>query len=531
MLGSYVQVFNGILGYLVLFAVARSWGGFAPTALGIVSFGTAFVGMFSIISDLGFTNAHIKRVSEGQDIGKCIGTFAAIKMVLTGAMAVVVIAVLLVMRHTKYAFHDASKESVVYVFVLYYILLSISQIATSTFNAQQRMAKTNLSQAAEVMARLPVTLAVVSAGVVVGVTGMGAVAPLFKWPGWLEGFRAFVASHAVGALAMTYIAGVFATLITAFSMFRGYKFSKPDMAVAKSYFKFAIPTILISAIAVISVNIGRVMLGMFWPAAEIGYFSGAQRISYFIIAISSSVNILLFPLYSAYHSRNEIGAIRAIAFNSVRYVSMLVMPAIAFLIVCNRQIMFVALSGDFLPGANALSAFAVFVLISVVSVPFTTMIYGMNRPDISAKISLVMCGANIALNALIIPRNGILSWAGIYGAYGAAFSSATSMFIGALLGFSASRKLAGASFPWRSFLSHVTAGTVSGASILIITQFVPITRWFSLLGFAALCVVIYAGALLAMGELKKKDLEFFMDAMHPGKMAEYVKEEIKEKEK
>lgn len=84
LLSSYVQVFNGVLGYLILFAVARSWGSFAPTALGIVSFGTAFVGMFSIISDLGFGNAHIKRVSEGQDLGRCLGTFAAIKLMLTG---------------------------------------------------------------------------------------------------------------------------------------------------------------------------------------------------------------------------------------------------------------------------------------------------------------------------------------------------------------------------------------------------------------------------------------------------------------
>ena len=55
-----------IVDLLVIFFVARYMG---PEPLGLISFGTAYVTLFLIISNLGFDTAHVKRVSEGKDLG------------------------------------------------------------------------------------------------------------------------------------------------------------------------------------------------------------------------------------------------------------------------------------------------------------------------------------------------------------------------------------------------------------------------------------------------------------------------------
>lgn len=81
-----------------MFVLAKFWGSFAPTALGIVGFAIAFLALFSFISDLGFGGAHIKRISEGKDLGKCIGTYAAIQLVLITTMVAVVLGGILIWK-------------------------------------------------------------------------------------------------------------------------------------------------------------------------------------------------------------------------------------------------------------------------------------------------------------------------------------------------------------------------------------------------------------------------------------------------
>jgi O-antigen/teichoic acid export membrane protein len=62
-----------------------------PEAMGAISSSMAFAGLFAIFGDFGFGIAHYKRVSEGQDLGKCIGTFLVIRIFTTMVMALATI--------------------------------------------------------------------------------------------------------------------------------------------------------------------------------------------------------------------------------------------------------------------------------------------------------------------------------------------------------------------------------------------------------------------------------------------------------
>ena len=84
--GALVAV--GFLGNTLL---AQFWGSYAKEALGTIWFSMAFVGLFWGFSDLGFISAHIKRISEGKDLGECVGTFTLIKAALTVVLVFVVL--------------------------------------------------------------------------------------------------------------------------------------------------------------------------------------------------------------------------------------------------------------------------------------------------------------------------------------------------------------------------------------------------------------------------------------------------------
>ena len=74
---------NAIIGWIALLLVARKMG---ASAIGEFSFALSLVGSFTFIAFFGFKMAHVKRISEGLDLGKCIGTFLSIRLFLISVM-------------------------------------------------------------------------------------------------------------------------------------------------------------------------------------------------------------------------------------------------------------------------------------------------------------------------------------------------------------------------------------------------------------------------------------------------------------
>ena len=157
------QFFIRFLGWIGLIVLAKLWGDFAPEALGIIGFAVAFIALFSIVADLGFGPAHVKRVSEGRDLGTCIGTFAAIKLVLTSIMVSVVFTAIFIWKYVFHSgFSDATTESVVIVFIIYYIFTNLQMIATTTFGGRREIAKREIARSFEGIIKIPLFILVIN---------------------------------------------------------------------------------------------------------------------------------------------------------------------------------------------------------------------------------------------------------------------------------------------------------------------------------------------------------------------------------
>ncbi|WP_276921591.1 oligosaccharide flippase family protein, partial [Ferroplasma acidiphilum] len=66
------QVTNSLFGYIGLFFIIRFVG---LQSWGYLSFSLAFIGVLSIIGDLGYGTAHLKYLSSGEyEEGVCTGT-------------------------------------------------------------------------------------------------------------------------------------------------------------------------------------------------------------------------------------------------------------------------------------------------------------------------------------------------------------------------------------------------------------------------------------------------------------------------
>ncbi len=518
------QFFTRFLGWFGLLILAKLWGGFAPEALGIIGFAMAFVSIFNIIGDLGFTQAHIKRISEGQDLSTCIGTFATIKILLNLLMVAVVLTSIFLWKTLLHGgFTDATTESIVYVFVIYYFFYNLQQITMVTFNGKGEIAKQQLTAVTENIVKVPLTIFVALAGVTIA-----GIAPLIIWPETLTPLQQFIATHAVGSQAMAYVFGMIASAIIGFWFLRKCPVKRPSMALAKNYFSFALPTLLISVLLILSANLDRIVIGFFWTSVEVGYYFSVQQIIQILLIISAAMTFVLFPAFSQFHSTADYGKIRETLAMAERYISMIMIPVIVVIIVFAKPIISIMLNSSFYPAISVLITLSIYTFIYTYMALHTSLITGVNKPKVAAKNGLIICLINIILDFLFVPQQGLLAPLGINGPTGAAIASSTAIFVGlVLLKISAKRLVHSTIIPLKTFL-HILAGALMGLALYAVSTLVLINRWYTVLLVAAVGLLLYLGILSLMREFTKKDLRFFLNILHPREMYKYIKTEIKE---
>lgn len=522
------RIFVRFLGWIGLVVLAKMWGNFAPEAMGIIGFAMSFLALFSIIGNLGFDKAHVKRVSEGKDLGRCIGTFITIKLLLTALMIILIIGSIFVWTtFFNGGFTDATTVSVIFVFILYYVVFNLSHIFTYTFEGKGEMAKRQLSEIFEGIVKTPSTLLVVIAGV--SIAGV-SIPALFEWPSILGILQDFIARHPVGSLAMTYVFGAAGITIVGILLMRSYPVKKPTKAYMHSYFVFALPMIITSVISVISTNIDKITIGYFWDATEVGYYFTVQQVTIFIQLISSSLSFILFPTLSSYHSGNKIDLIKKTIRYAERHISMILIPPVFFILIYSESIIKIMLSASFLPATSVMIVLAFFKLFSGLNVPYVALLSGINKPQLIAKNTFFVCTSNVVLNLIFVPKEGILSSYGIQGALGAAVATILSTFIGLIrLRYIAYKTIGFKGFPV-FLIKHFIAGILMSISLFLINSYILqgiIFRWYLLLLMSLLGLGIYLLILYLIKEFTKEDFWFYLDVINMKKMIKYIRGEIK----
>jgi O-antigen/teichoic acid export membrane protein len=496
------KIMDGGLGYLGLFFIARYM---SPTDYGIVSFAIGFVTLFSIFSDFGLGSAHIKRVSEGKNLGICIGTYLSLKtLLLIGSIAILFGSLYFWTNVMDRGFESPDHLAAIYIIIGFWIANQLVSTFSATFKARKEIARLQVPFLINGVVRT-------AAIVYVAISGMGAL-----------------------ALAWTYVAGEIAHLAMVLLFFRQYQIEKPTKKYLKSYGVFAFPLILVTTSSVIMHNIDKVMIQLFWNAADVGYYFAAYRLSHFIILFTSAIGLLIFPTYSALHKAGNILQIKKLTFDSERHLSLIVFPMVFGLMILAEPIAFILLSG-WMPTVPMLQILPFVVLFQTLSTPYQAQFNGMDKPKINRNRILIMLAFNLTLNVLLIPKDiqmlGGVKLFGL-GATGAAIATVVSFAVSLVYTRIMSYKLTGAKGNKRILLHAFAAVIMAGILYISLYQydFISwITRWYQLLAFACIGLAIYLGILALFKEFTKDDFYFYLDTLNIRKMGKYIKEEFKMK--
>ena len=509
-----------ILGLVALKLAAQYFG---PFYMGQVTYALGILGLLFFVTDLGMGPAHVKHVSEGRDPGDCFATFTVYKVVATLVFIALALGVIVVYAVLLGKPIESTTMPVFLVCLVYFVSKSMQEVAQSSFDARLETARSQLASLVDTVVRVVLTavLAFVAAALLHGtgpfLASLDPTSPLVAWaranPGVL-----YALTFAVGAIA--------GTAVSLTMLLRSFERGRFRMDILRSYWTFALPLFIGNAVWLVSLNIDAIALGFFGGEEDAGIFGAVRRVPQVLQGISMAVGLLLFPAISAMAARDDHAGISDTMDRALRYLSMLLLPILVFCILFAEPIIRLLLSNEYIPGILTLQLLCLYTLLASLALPFNQLLFGLRHQAVAAKVGVASALTVIVLDILLIPDDilGVpLADLGLNGAAIATLAAGLVNYVG--LRWYASR-LAG----YRQqahFLKHLLACLGMGLALWTMDAFLlPLERWYHFGLYALAGFGIYLGLLTLLREFTKRDLQYVVDATHPGEMLRYTWREI-----
>lgn len=468
-------------------------------SIGIVQFAIGFIGMFSFIMNVGIGASHVKRISEGEDLGRCIGTFLTLKVILTAAFVIVVVASIQVWKNIiGRGFETLDHEPVIYLMLLYFISNNLAVIGSRTFVARVEIAKYESTLLIAAAIQLCVTI---------------FVAVFFNDPYWL---------------AMTFIVGAFVNFVFSFILLSRLPIKAPTVKMLKSYFIFALPIFVVSALATLPPNIDKVFIQLFFDADSVAIYRGGQVYSQYIIQISMGLGMILFPVISKLKTNGKETEIQNVIYRSERLIAMVVAPIAAMLFALAIPVVTILADSSYRASYLVLQPLVLWAFFRAMISPYKNLIMGVGKPKVLALISVVSVTTIIVLDIIFIPTdikmlNIKLLGLGPSGAALATFFSALVSFI--MIRFFAYRYQKTLMNP--AAIKPMLLALVSGIVIYGLNYYLPAQNLIYLAVYTSMGFSLYALLMFILGGFTREDRELISNSLHPIKMLRYMINEFR----
>jgi O-antigen/teichoic acid export membrane protein len=491
------RLFSSGLAFIGLFFITRYIG---ADAYGSVSWTISLLATFFALSDLGFGSAHIKRLNEKHNVNDCVSTYATIKIALTAITVVVATVSIFIWEFLLGGSITPQTADLIILFILYQVFYCIASIAITTYTGTLETFKAQMISLADPLIRVPLVIFVA-----------------FAAPGTMT-------------LAYTYVLASLGVVIVAMLFLRRDKFKWQRPTLFRSYLTFATPLILVTVIGTVATYLATVLIGFFSEKSDVAFYTSSQVLLGVVSIIAIAVATLTYPSFSKLHVDGDMHEIRNITFQAERYLAMFSFPVIAVFVIFATPVASILLGTGFGPAGEALQFLAIGTLLGLINQVHATQVLAVNRPDMSAKLTMLSFVVFTPLLFILIPTSlfGVELFGLSY--VGAAIAS----LITAIVNFIALRlvvyRLTGTGYNPRMTI-QIFAVLVTSAVLLLLNNFHPMSNFLWLLLYSGAAVAVFFSILVIFKEFTRKDIEYFSEVVNFRKMIGYIREEVRNEEK
>lgn len=518
-----------VVGFAGLFFVFRYMD---KDVYGMYAFSFALMSLFALVNGLGVHAAHVKRISEGHHEGRANGTFLVIKLMMaTLYVSVVGLGFLVWTIVLDKGFTQATTAKVLGAVLAVQTILALRQYFDFSFRAHRRIAS---SEAVQFVDTVVTSLAFLTAAQVWRHVNGGWV----PFAGWADFWATILQleprlSFEDGAILL--VGGFFLGTITSFmfaaALFTAHRYpiGRPTRESFRKYYAFAWPVALVSIMSTLYSHLDAVFLGYFWLRPDVADYRAASKIVHPVFFVGQAIWTMLFPTISDLHSRGQHALIGPLVGKAERYQSMVMLGALTVAFVFAEEGLRIISSEQYLSAAPTLRILIVSAFFSGLLVPARSVLLGSDKPKLMARVGLWITVVAVGLDLLLVPSSILgVPLAGLR-APGAAIGTAVAFITAYIyIKFLAQRH---ANVPWAppGLGRQVVAAAMAGGVLwLAKTQLGPtyFDRFWELGITGIVGLLIYLAALVAVREFRKADWEFAKEVAHPGKMSDYIREEL-----
>jgi O-antigen/teichoic acid export membrane protein len=472
--------------------VARVAG---ATVLGTVSFGMAFVYVFLFLADLGTGTAHVKLISEGADLGKCVGTFTRLKLALTALFFVAVLAVFAGQKYIlRIPFESPIHQYVILIFLAAAVLEQVVEIPKRTFMARTEQAKTDIPQIAREFLYQVLRIVVVYLG-----------------------YRAI-------ALALGNLFSLLIVLPLVWYLFKDYPRGSFDKALALKYIRMSLPVLVIGLSTTVISQIDRIVLQYFTSSEQVGIYTAGYRVGSLVLMVANAVGVLLFPYFSRASSNGDFHFIKKKIDKFEKFSFLFIMPGVIFLSLYSDVIIKILLGEQYLASIPVMMIINIAMFISVVNLPYGNVITGMGFFKLAAWINII--GLFIFVAFLVtLPNPNLFGMSAVGVALAVLLLQ---VFIGVVFRIYAKKKCT--LLDMTTPLKFIIFGAANFLGFLFLYEYLSGIYGFR---FKLVFIPLYFGvtylSFILLGWIHKDDLESVRTVVDVKKLFAYIRGEMRKK--
>lgn len=481
------------IGLLVSVMIARRLG---PAALGMIALNLGLAGLVIAFLAPGFNRAHLKRLAEGQDPGRCVGTMAAIQMVLIALLAVALVGLWKVDRLPG----TLDERAIFLVMLASQLTGRFADIFMQVFVTREWVVDHATIQLGARVARLVVTAAVLT------------WAPEIVWVAatfLLETLLILTAAAAV--LARRY----------------AIRLRRPTGESVRAYWSYARPFLVTMSIALIQDSVDRFVVGRWAGLTAAGHYHVARGLWEVLSSVVAPAGLLLFTrLSSLYAERSpeRDRAARALFFGGLDKL-LFVTTVIAFgLWAFAGWILELLYGASFVPAATTLRILVLAALVSNIVNPYTLILQAQDQVARFIPVNLLRLVVYLAALAMLVPPRAFVTWLPDEDA-GAATARLLLILFPAWVYFGWTRRLAGIPFYWRAAVYlggfALAVATYHGALALAASVLHP--GHVSEIAASALGMAVYALFLLRVHPETRANLRYARDLLSIRQFRELIR--------
>lgn len=188
-------------------------------------------------------------------------------------------------------------------------------------------------------------------------------------------------------------------------------FGKPkfelNLTSYKEILKTAVPMGLIILMSQIIYYLDTVMLGFMKSDADVGYYSAAYKIILLLITAISAYHDAVFPIISGYY-KTSADALKKLNSVSINLMIILAAPLALGGTMLASQVMTLVYGGKYTGGATALQILIWACALILINTAYSRGLFATDRQNECLKIVTLQAAFVIALNFILIPPFGII---------------------------------------------------------------------------------------------------------------------------